>query len=71
MLSDAFGDTIDIVIVDKGDALVSAFRKLDVMFGRQLPAAVRHRHRDLVKPGVRFSRRVVSMIHLSLASGTA
>ena len=42
ILSKAFGDAIDIVLVDKGDAFVFGFSKLDVMFGRQLPAAVRH-----------------------------
>ena len=45
------GDGIDIVLVDKRDAFVFGFSKLDVMFGRQLPAAVRHRHRDVLKPG--------------------
>ena len=46
-----FGDAIDIVLIDKGDAFVFGFSKLDVMFGRQLPAAVRHPYRDIVKPG--------------------
>ena len=40
ILSEAFGDAIDIVLIDKGDAFVFGFSKLDVMFGRQLPAAV-------------------------------
>src|SRR5262245_17453950 len=51
ILSDAVGDEIDIVLIDKGAAFVFGFSKLDVMFGRQLPAAVRHRYRDIVKPG--------------------
>jgi len=62
ILSDAFGDDIDIVLVDKGDAFVFGFSKLDVMFGRQLPAAVRHRYRDIVKPGVRFVQTIVRSI---------
>ena len=62
ILSDAFGDDIDIVLVDKGDAFVFGFSKLDVMFGRQLPAAVRHRYRDIVKPGVRFVQTTVRAI---------
>ena len=62
ILSDAFGDDIDIVLVDKGDAFVFGFSKLDVMFGRQLPAAVRHRYRDIVKPGVRFVQTTVRLI---------
>ena len=57
ILSNAFGNAIDIVLVDKGDAFVFGFSKLDVMFGRQRPAAVRHPYRDIVKPGVRFFPR--------------
>ncbi len=62
ILSDAFGDAIDIVLVDKGDAFVFGFSKLDVMFGRQQPAAVRHSYRDIVKPGVRFVQTIVRSI---------
>jgi sulfide:quinone oxidoreductase len=54
MLSGAFGDAIDVTLIDKGDAFVFGFSKLDVMFGRTVPDAVRHPYRDLVKPGVRF-----------------
>ena len=48
ILSDAFGDAIDIVLIDKSDAFVFGFSKLDVMFGRQTagcrPSSVpRHR----------------------------
>ena len=62
ILSEALGDDIDIVLVDKGDAFVFGFSKLDVMFGRQLPAAVRHDYRDIVKPGVRFVQTAVRAI---------
>ena len=62
MLSDALGDSLDIVLVDKGDAFVFGFSKLDVMFGRQLPDAVRHRYRDIAKPGVRFVQTTVRSI---------
>ena len=31
ILSDSFGDAIDIVLADKGDAFVFGFSKLDVM----------------------------------------
>src|SRR5262249_30372202 len=62
ILSDAFGDAIDIVLVDKGDAFVFGFSKLDVMFGRQLPAAVRHRYADIVKSGVRFVQTTIQSI---------
>jgi sulfide:quinone oxidoreductase len=59
ILSDAFGDAIDIVLIDKGDAFVFGFSKLEVMFGRQRSAQVRHLYRDVVKPGVRFVQTTV------------
>src|SRR4029077_2862971 len=62
ILSDAFGDTIDIVLIDKGDSFVFGFSKLDVMFGRQMPPAPRHQYRDVLKPGVRFLQTSVRSI---------
>ena len=62
MLSDALGAAIDLVLIDQADAFVFGFSKLDVMFGRQLPAAVRHPYRDIVKPGVRFMQTSVRSI---------
>jgi sulfide:quinone oxidoreductase len=62
ILSDAFGDTIDLVLVDEGDAFVFGFSKLDVMFGRQMPADARHPYRDIAKPGVRFAQATVTAI---------
>src|SRR4051794_25623754 len=53
-LSEEFGDALDLSLIDRSDAFVFGFSKLDVMFGRELPTAVRHPYRDLVKPGVRF-----------------
>lgn len=62
ILSDAFGEAIDILLIDKSDAFVIGFSKLDVMFGRQMPADVRHHYRDIVKPGVRFLQSTVRSI---------
>ncbi|MGE3508387.1 MAG: NAD(P)/FAD-dependent oxidoreductase [Vicinamibacterales bacterium] len=62
VLADALGDAIDVVLIDKSDSFVFGFSKLDVMFGRRLPAAVRHPYRDIVKPGVRFVQTVVRSI---------
>jgi sulfide:quinone oxidoreductase len=62
ILSDALGDAIDIVLIDRDDAFVFGFSKLDVMFGRKAPAEVRHPYRDFVKPGVRFVRAEVRSI---------
>src|SRR3990172_639635 len=62
ILSEALGDTIDIVLIDKGDSFVFGFSKLDIMFGRQMPADARHPYRDIVKPGVRFLQSTVRAI---------
>ncbi|MEO6911859.1 MAG: FAD-dependent oxidoreductase [Edaphobacter sp.] len=62
LLSDAFGAAIDIVLIDKSDAFVMGFSKLDVMFGRKLAAEVRHPYRDIIKPGVRFLQSMVRSI---------
>ena len=62
ILSETFGETMDIILIDKGDAFVFGFSKLEVMFGRQMPDEVRHSYRDIVKPGVRFLQtRVLSI----------
>lgn len=62
ILSETLRDAIDIVLVDKGDSFVFGFSKLDVMFGRQLPARARLPYRDLAKPGVRFVQATVRSI---------
>jgi sulfide:quinone oxidoreductase len=62
ILSDALGDSVDVLLVDKADAFVFGFSKLDVMFGRQTPASVQHRYGDIVKPGVRVLKSVVREI---------
>jgi sulfide:quinone oxidoreductase len=63
ILSDALGDALDITLIDKGDAFVFGFSKLDVMFGRHVPAAVRHAYGDIVKPGVRFLQSTIRSIN--------
>lgn len=62
ILSDAFGDDLDIVLIDKADSFVFGFSKLDVMFGRMMPADARHPYRDILKPGVRFLQSTVRTI---------
>jgi sulfide:quinone oxidoreductase len=62
ILADALGDRLDLTLIDKSDAFVFGFSKLDVMFGRETPHAVRHHYSDLVKPGVRFRQETVTAI---------
>lgn len=61
-LSDEFGTDIEVVLVDRNDAFVFGFSKLDVMFGRAQPHDVRHLYRDVVKPGVRFVQAAIHSI---------
>src|SRR3989440_4386501 len=61
-LSEAVGDDFDIALIDKGDSFVFGYSKLDVMFGRTTPDAVRLRYRDIVKPGVRFLQETITAI---------
>jgi len=59
MLSEALGESLDLVLLDRDDAFVFGYSKLDVMFGRQPAAAARHPYRDIGKPGVRFVHTTV------------
>src|SRR5436190_17593660 len=62
MLSEALGDTVNVTLIDKSDAFVFGFSKLDVMFGRAMPDAVRLAYRDIAKPGVRVLRETITAI---------
>lgn len=54
LLSEEFGDEIEVTLIDRSPGFVFGFSKLDVMFGRTTADAVLHRYADIVKPGVRF-----------------
>src|ERR1700722_5466234 len=54
LLSAEFGADAGVVLIDKADAFVFGFSKLDVMFGRTTADHVRHRYADVAMPGVRF-----------------
>ena len=62
ILSEAFGEAIDVVLIDKSEAFVFGFSKLDVMFGHKAAASIRHPYRDIVKPGVRFIQSTIQSI---------
>jgi sulfide:quinone oxidoreductase len=61
-LSEGLGAEADVVLVDRAEAFVFGFSKLDVMFGRTTGDAVAHLYRDFVKPGVRFVQADVRRI---------
>jgi len=62
VLSETFGDGVDVTLIDKSDAFVFGYSKLDVLFGRTTLDAVRLPYRNFVKPGVRFLQQTVTAI---------
>jgi len=62
MLSEALGEEVEVTLLDRADSFVFGFSKLDVMFGRTAPDAVRLAYRQIVKPGVRFLQETVTAI---------
>lgn len=61
-LSDEVADGVDVTLIDRNDAFVFGFSKLDVMFGREDLDAVRLRYRDIVKPSVAVRQETVTAI---------
>ena len=62
ILSEELGGDVDVTLIDKGDAFVFGYSKLDVMFGREAPEAVRLPYREFTKPGVRFANETITAI---------
>src|SRR5260221_11578158 len=62
MLSEAFGDGLEVTLIDKNDSFYFGFSKLDVMFGRTTPDAVLLPYKKVLKPGVRFVQEMISSI---------
>jgi sulfide:quinone oxidoreductase len=62
MLSETFGDELDVTLIDKSDGFVFGFSKLDLMFGRATSDSVRLAYRDIAKPGVRVLRETITAI---------
>ena len=62
MLSEAFGAGIEVTLIDKNDSFYFGFSKLDVMFGKAQPDAVRLPYAKFVKPGVRLLKETIVLI---------
>jgi sulfide:quinone oxidoreductase len=62
MLSDALGENVEVTLIDKNDSFVFGFSKLDVMFARTSPEAVRLPYAEIAKPGVRFLHETITAI---------
>jgi sulfide:quinone oxidoreductase len=61
-LSEAHGDAVAVTVIDKSDAFIFGFAKLDVMFGKATAEAVRNPYRDFAKPGVTLKRETIRSI---------
>jgi sulfide:quinone oxidoreductase len=61
-LSDAVADKVRVTLIDKNDAFVFGFSKLDVMFGRETLSEVSISYGDIAKPGVEFRQETVTSI---------
>lgn len=61
-LAQELGDRVEVTLIDRSDAFVFGYAKLDVMFGKRTLDAVRMPYRDLAVPGVRFRRETITAI---------
>jgi sulfide:quinone oxidoreductase len=62
LLSEVDQGDIDVVLIDRTDAFVFGYSKLDVMFGRTTPEAVQVPYGEIAKPGVRFRQETITAI---------
>lgn len=62
VLSEAAGEQLEVTLIDKSDAFVFGFSKLDVMFGRTSAEGVRLPYSRFAKPGVRVLRETITSI---------
>ena len=61
-LAEKLGDGHEVTVIDKGDAFVFGYAKLDLMFRGRSLEEVRLPYADFVKPGVRLLRETVTAI---------
>ena len=61
-LSEELGDDVEVTLIDRTDSFVFGYSKLDVMFGREQPEAVRLPYSDFTKPNVKLVKETVTAI---------
>src|SRR5664279_2428671 len=62
ILSETISDNLDLTLIDQNDSFYFGFSKLDVMFGRKSPDAVKIPYSSMVKPGVQFHKETITSI---------
>jgi sulfide:quinone oxidoreductase len=61
-LSASVADQVHVTLIDRSDAFVFGFAKLDVMFGHRRADEVRTAYRGISRPGVEFRQETVTSI---------
>jgi sulfide:quinone oxidoreductase len=61
-LAEVLGDQVEVTVIDRSDAFVFGFSKLDVMFGAETIDAVRLPYADITTPHVRFRQETITSI---------
>ena len=61
-LPEALGDEVEITLIDRSDAFVFGFSKLDVLFGTRTLEAVRAPYEAMTTPQVRFRQETITAI---------
>jgi len=61
-ISEALADEVEVTLIDKADAFVFGYAKLDVLFGHATLDDVRMPYRDFAKPGVTLVKATISAI---------
>lgn len=62
ILSENIGDNLDLTLIDQNDTFFFGFSKLDVMFGRKPAESVKIAYSNIIKPGVKFSKEIITAI---------
>src|SRR5215471_18627368 len=61
-LAEDLADEVNVTLIDKSDAFVFGYAKLDVMFGKAKFDDVRFKYSDIAKPNVDFRQETVESI---------
>jgi sulfide:quinone oxidoreductase len=61
-LSEAVPDAVAVTLIDQSDSFVFGYSKLDIMFGRETPDAMRLSYRDIAKAAVDFRQERIESI---------
>ena len=62
ILSETIGNDLDLTLIDQNDSFYFGFSKLDVMFGHKPADSVKISYSNIVKPGIKFSKEIVTAI---------